>query len=97
MLKLANCSEYGWSVFQEYEDDGLADDLEDKRELRTQREQQRGGCRQKKKGRRWMLLAKIEQLGMYPKLFGVHSLQVGGATAAANAEVPDLLLKCHGH
>lgn len=42
-------------------------------------------------------MAKIEQLGMDPKLFGVHSLQVGGATAAANAEVPDLLLKCHGH
>lgn len=51
MLKLANCSEYGWSVFQEYEDDGLADDSEDERELRTQREQQRGGCRQKKKGK----------------------------------------------
>ena len=51
----------------------------------------------KKKGRRWMLLTKIEQLGMDPKLFGVHSLQVGGETAAANAEVPDLLLKCHGH
>ena len=33
---------------------------------------------------------------MDPKQFGMHSLQVGGATAAANAGVLDRLFKCHG-
>ena len=28
---------------------------------------------------------------------GMHSLRGGGATAAANAGVPDRLFKCHGH
>ena len=45
---------------------------------------------------RELLLAKIEQLGMDPKLFGMHSLRAGGATAAANAGVPDKLFKRHG-
>ena len=45
---------------------------------------------------RELLLAKIEQLGMDPKLFGMHSLLAGGATAAANAGVPDRLFKRHG-
>ena len=45
---------------------------------------------------RELLLAKIEQLGMDPKLFGMHSLRAGGATAAANAGVPDRLFKRHG-
>jgi len=27
---------------------------------------------------------------------GLHSLELGGATAAANAGVPDRLFKCHG-
>ena len=31
---------------------------------------------------REILLAKNEQLGMDPKLFGMHSLRAGGATAA---------------
>ena len=33
---------------------------------------------------------------MDPKLFGMHSLRAGGATAAANAGVPDRLFKRHG-
>ena len=45
---------------------------------------------------RELLLAKIEQLGMDPKLFGMHSLRAGGATAAANAGVPVRLFKRHG-
>ena len=45
---------------------------------------------------RELLLAKIEQLGMDPKQFGMHSLRAGGATAAANAGVPDRLFKRHG-
>ena len=45
---------------------------------------------------RELLLQKIAQLGMDPQLFGMHSLSAGGATAAANAGVPDRLFKRHG-
>ena len=45
---------------------------------------------------RELLLEKISSLGMDPKLFGMHSLQAGGATAAANTGVPDRLFKRHG-
>ena len=45
---------------------------------------------------RELLLEKISSLGMDPKLFGMHSLRAGGATAAANAGVPDRLFKRHG-
>ena len=43
-----------------------------------------------------MLLKKITKLGYEPKAFGMHSLHAGGATAAANAGVPDRLFKRHG-
>ena len=33
---------------------------------------------------------------MGPRQFGMHSLRAGGATAAANAGVPDRLFKRHG-
>ena len=46
---------------------------------------------------RELLLSKISQLGYDPKPFGLHSLRAGGATAAANADVPDRLFKRHGH
>ena len=45
---------------------------------------------------RELLLAKLAQLGYDPKLFGLHSLRAGGATAAANAGVADRLFKHHG-
>ena len=45
---------------------------------------------------RELLLEMISSLGMDPKLFGMHSLRAGGATAAANAGVPDRLFKRHG-
>ena len=45
---------------------------------------------------RELLLEKISQLGMDPGQFGMHSLRAGGATAAANAGVPDRLFKRHG-
>ena len=45
---------------------------------------------------RELLIAKIAQLGMDPALFGMHSLRTGGATAAANAGMPDRLFKRHG-
>lgn len=40
---------------------------------------------------RELLLAKLSSLGFNAKSFGVHSLRSGGATAAANAGVPDRL------
>ena len=33
LLKLANRSEYGWSIVEEYEEDGLANDSEDKKRI----------------------------------------------------------------
>ena len=43
-----------------------------------------------------LLLEKISSIGMGPKLFGMHSLWAGGATAAANAGVHDRLFRRHG-
>lgn len=45
---------------------------------------------------RELLLAKLEQIGYDKSQFGLHSLRAGGATAAANAGVPDRLFKRHG-
>ena len=39
---------------------------------------------------------KLSKLGFEAAEFGLHSLRSGGATAAANAGVPDRLFKCHG-
>ena len=39
---------------------------------------------------------KIAALGFPAREFGLHSLRAGGATAAANAKVPDRLFKRHG-
>ena len=45
---------------------------------------------------RELFLAKLSQLGFDAKRFGLHSLRSGGASAAANAGVPDRLFKRHG-
>ena len=45
---------------------------------------------------RELFLKKLSELGYDPKQFGLHSLRAGGATAAANAGVPDRLFKRHG-
>ena len=39
---------------------------------------------------------KLADLGFSPNEFGLHSLRAGGATAAANAKVPDGVFKRHG-
>ena len=39
---------------------------------------------------------KLEALGMDPRVYGLHSLRAGGATAAANLGVADRLFKRHG-
>ena len=41
---------------------------------------------------RELLLEKLAHLGLDTKVYGLHSLRSGGATAAANAGVPDRLL-----
>ena len=46
---------------------------------------------------RELLLEKLSEVGLDPKKYGLHSLRSGGATAAANAGVPDRLFKRHGH
>ena len=45
---------------------------------------------------RELLLEKLAHLGLDTKIYGLHSLRSGGATAAANAGVPDRLFKRHG-
>ena len=45
---------------------------------------------------RELFLAKLTSLGFDAKQFGLHSLRSGGASAAANAGVPDRLFKRHG-
>ncbi len=45
---------------------------------------------------REILIKELGELGLNPKQFGTHSLRAGGASAAANAGVPDRLFKRHG-
>ena len=45
---------------------------------------------------REVFLAKLKSLGFDANQFGLHSLRAGGATAAANAGIPDRLFKRHG-
>ena len=45
---------------------------------------------------RELFLGKLAELGYNPKQYGLHSLRAGGASAAANAGVPDRLFKRHG-
>ena len=44
---------------------------------------------------RELVLDKLESIGLDKRKFGVHSLRAGGATAAANAGVPDRRFKHH--
>ena len=45
---------------------------------------------------RELFLSKLPALGFDAKQFGLHSLRAGGASAAANASIPDRLFKRHG-
>lgn len=45
---------------------------------------------------RELLVEALKDVGLDPKEFGIHSLRSGGATAAANAGVPDRWFKRHG-
>ena len=43
-----------------------------------------------------MVLDMFQAIGLDEKQYGLHSLRAGGATAAANADVPDRMFKRHG-
>ena len=43
-----------------------------------------------------LLKKKLVELGYQAEQYSLHSLRAGGATAAANAGVPDRLFKRHG-
>lgn len=45
---------------------------------------------------REIFLRALSKVGEEPRKFGLHSLRSGGATAAANADIPDRLFKAHG-
>ena len=45
---------------------------------------------------RELMLQRLSSLGFDAAAFGMHSFRAGGATAAANAGVPDRLFKRHG-
>ena len=45
---------------------------------------------------REIVLENLTALGLNAKQFGLHSLRSGGASAAANAGVPDRMFKRHG-
>ena len=45
---------------------------------------------------RELFMVKLKELGFDASKFGMHSLRSGGASAAANAGVPDRLFKRHG-
>ena len=45
---------------------------------------------------RELILKIFKDIGLESRLFGTHSLRAGGATAAANNQVPDRLFKKHG-
>ena len=45
---------------------------------------------------RELVLEKLEEIGLDRKSFGLHSLRSGGASAAANAGIPDRWFKRHG-
>ena len=43
-----------------------------------------------------MVLDMLAAIGLDKRQFGLHSLRSGGASAAANARVPDRFFKRHG-
>ena len=45
---------------------------------------------------REIILSALKSIGLNERLFGTHSMRSGGASAAANAGVPDRLFKRHG-
>ena len=43
-----------------------------------------------------LFIAKFKAIGLDTKLYGLHSLRIGGASAAANNDFPDRFIKKHG-
>ena len=45
---------------------------------------------------RELFIEKFKAIGLETKLYGLHSLRIGGASAAANKDLPDRVIKKHG-
>ena len=45
---------------------------------------------------RELFINKFKAIGLHMRLYGLHSLRIGGATAAANNDLPDRVIKKHG-
>ena len=45
---------------------------------------------------RELFIEKFKAIGLDTKLYGLHSLRIGGASAAANNDLPDRVIKKHG-
>ena len=45
---------------------------------------------------RELFTEKFKAIGLDSKLYGLHSLRTGGASAAANNDLPDRVIKKHG-
>ena len=45
---------------------------------------------------RELFIEKFKAIGLDTKLYGLHSLRIGGASAVANNDLPDRVIKKHG-
>ena len=45
---------------------------------------------------RELFIQKFRAIGLDTSLYGLHSLRIGGASAAANSDIPDRVIKKHG-
>ena len=45
---------------------------------------------------RELFIQKFRAIGLDTNLYGLHSLRIGGASAAANSDIPDRVIKKHG-
>ena len=45
---------------------------------------------------RELFIEKFKAIGLDTKLYGLHFLRIGGASAAANNDLPDRVIKKHG-
>ena len=56
----------------------------------------RSGSRLSYSRARELFILKFKAIGLDTKLYGLHSLRIGGASAAANNDLPDRVIKKHG-
>ena len=56
----------------------------------------RDGSKQSYSRARELFIQKFRAIGLDTSLYGLHSLRIGGASAAANSDIPDRVIKKHG-